>query len=136
MINDRKRHQHTTRPNQNKIRRTAAQIATELGETKKQPQHQIKLIVQECGVTQAQAWLQETQEIEQQGGMLTSDGQERRTAGGIYFKLVRSHLIQEGELEKMRAIFRGKKGVRQTSLNAGLTGTRQQKPRRPKPRRW
>jgi hypothetical protein len=83
-------------------------VAQALGEKGKLPQHQIKRIVQVCGTQQAQDWLKEVQAIEAQGGMLTSDGSQRRTPGGVYFKLVRSRLIEMGQKEKMQHIFRGK----------------------------
>jgi hypothetical protein len=83
-------------------------VAQALGEKGKLPQHQIKRIVQVCGTQQAKDWLKEVQAIEAQGGMLTSDGSQRRTPGGVYFKLVRSRLLEMGQKEKMQHIFRGK----------------------------
>ncbi len=88
---------------------TARRIAYALGEKAKLPQHQIKRIVQVCGSEQALGWLREVQIIESQGGMLTRDGNQRRTPGGAYFRLVRERLIQSGQQEKMQIIFRGKK---------------------------
>lgn len=95
--------------NRKQVQRVARQIALALGEKDKMPQHQIKRIVEVCGVPQSLAWLREAQLIEAQGGMPTSDGSAQRTPGGVYFKLVRSTLIQTGQHEKMQIIFRGKK---------------------------
>jgi hypothetical protein len=90
-------------------KRVAMQIAGALGEKDKMPQHQIRRIVEVCGSRQALLWLKEAQQVEAQGGMPTSDGQGRRTPGGIYFKLVRSTLLQTGQFDKMQIIFRGKR---------------------------
>jgi CspA family cold shock protein len=68
--------------------RVAAEIADQLGETEDQPRAQIERIVQHLGVDTALAWLQETLEIEAQGGMWLGDGSRRKTPGGVYFKLV------------------------------------------------
>lgn len=95
--------------NAHQISQVARRIARALGEKEKLPQHQIKRIVQVCGARQAQTWLKEIQAIEQQGGMLTSDGTQRRTPGGAYFRLVRTSLLQTGQKEKMQMIFRGKR---------------------------
>ncbi len=91
------------------IRKATRQIATALGEQERMPQHQIKRIVQVCGPDQAFAWLKEVQSMEKQGGMLSSDGTQRRTPGGAYFRLVRTRLTETGETDKMHIIFRGKK---------------------------
>jgi CspA family cold shock protein len=68
--------------------RVAAEIADQLGETEEGPRAQIERIVQHLGVDTALAWLEETLEIEAQGGMWLGDGSRRKTPGGVYFKLV------------------------------------------------
>ncbi len=90
-------------------RRSARYIANALGEKEKLPQHQIKRIVQICGSQQSMNWLREVQALEKRGGMPTSNGGQRRTPGGAFFKLVRSRLLESGQHEKMQIIFRGKK---------------------------
>jgi cold shock protein len=72
----------------------AAEIAGRLGETEDEPYAQIQRIVQYLGADTALAWLQETLEIEAQGGMWLSDGSRRKTPGGIYFKLVRQRVAK------------------------------------------
>jgi hypothetical protein len=112
--------------NPQQIRQVARKIATSLGERNKQPQHQIKLIVKVCGPDQALNWLREVKSIEARGGMLTSDGAQRRTPGGTYFRLVRDRLIQSGQQEQMQTIFRGKKTTlrRQASMPANTRRSR------------
>jgi hypothetical protein len=105
--------------NPQQIRQVARKIATALGERDKQPQHQIKLIVKVCGPDQAMNWLREIKSMEARGGMLTSDGTQRRSPGGAYFRLVRDRLIQSGQQEQMQTIFRGKKtDLRRRSASA------------------
>ncbi len=70
-------------------------IAQQLGETQPGPIQQIRRIVQRLGADAALAFLQETQQIEAQGGRLLPDGSRRRTPGGVYFQLVRSRLSDE-----------------------------------------
>ena len=64
-------------------------IAQALGETKEAPIAQIGRVIERCGLEQAQAWLQQTQAIEADGGEMLPDNSRRRTPGGVYFKLVR-----------------------------------------------
>lgn len=86
-------------------------ITQQLGETAKQARGMIWRIVHECGAEQALEWLREAQEIEAHGGMLTEDGERRRTPGGVFFRLVRDKLGGSGALgdaramERYRAIF-------------------------------
>jgi hypothetical protein len=86
-------------------------ITQQLGETAKQARGMIWHIVHECGAEQALEWLREAQEIESHGGMMTEDGERRRTPGGVFFKLVRDKLGGSGALgdaramERYRAIF-------------------------------
>ena len=66
-----------------------ASIAQALSETEPEPIAQIERIIERCGLDQAQAWLQQTQEIEANGGEMLPDNSRRRTLGGVYFKPVR-----------------------------------------------
>src|SRR6266516_1656079 len=66
----------------------ARMIADRLGETEIPPRVRIKRIVQAIGRTQACALLEETLQIEAQGGMMLPNGSRRRTAGGVFFTLV------------------------------------------------
>jgi hypothetical protein len=120
--------------NPQQVRQVARKIALELGERNKQPQHQIKLIVKVCGPDQAMNWLREVKSMEARGGMPTSDGTERRSPGGAFFRLVRDRLIQSGQQEQMQTIFRGKKtDLRRRGAGARGTGA-PSGPRRPRNR--
>jgi len=64
-------------------------IATALGETETVPLETIERVVDVIGEEKALAILDETLQVEAEGGMLTNDGQQRRSPGGVYFKLVK-----------------------------------------------
>jgi hypothetical protein len=72
-----------------KQRRSVEEIAAALEETDEIPLRQIEAIVRLCGVSFAQAVLQEALEIDASGGLMTSDGSHRRTKGGVFFYLAR-----------------------------------------------
>ncbi len=67
------------------------EITTTLGETEPEPLSMIHRAVTVLGEERATAILAETRQIEANGGMLTEDGKRRRSAGGCFFKLVKSH---------------------------------------------
>ena len=70
-------------------------IARQLGETQPWPLKQLRQIVQRLGPEAALAFLQETQAIEAQGGLLLPDGSRRHTPGGVFFRLVRERVAPE-----------------------------------------
>ncbi len=72
-----------------KQRKVAEQIVEALGEEEKVPVRQIHAIVRFCSTQFAQAILEETEELEADGGVMTSDGTRRRTKGGVFFYLCR-----------------------------------------------
>jgi RNA recognition motif-containing protein len=63
----------------------AKQIAEKLGETELKPIQQIRRLIDFFGQEQVQKWLDETMEIEANGGLLVPDGTRRRTPGGVFF---------------------------------------------------
>jgi hypothetical protein len=67
-------------------------IAQQLGETQPGPINQIRRVVQRLGPEAALAFLQETQQIEEQGGQVLPDGSRRRTPGGVFFILVKERV--------------------------------------------
>jgi PHAX RNA-binding domain len=67
-------------------------IAQQLGETQPGAIYQIRRIVQRLGADAALAFLQETQQIEAQGGQQLPDGSRRRTPGGVFFSLVKDRV--------------------------------------------
>ncbi|MEQ8676317.1 MAG: phosphorylated adapter RNA export RNA-binding domain-containing protein [Aggregatilineales bacterium] len=70
-------------------------IADTLGETDKGARKQVVNIVRHCGIPFAQQMLDETLKIEADGGMMTLDGERRRSTGGVYFYLVRGRMSDE-----------------------------------------
>ena len=91
---------------------TADRIAEVLKETEERPLWQLRMVVKCLGSDKALELLTETEQIEQQGGMLVPDGSRRRTPGGVFFALARKKLPKGDRLR----IF-------------GLPGGRPQKPR-------
>src|SRR5436190_574945 len=69
------------------VQEIAVMIAQRLGETDPVAQQQIQRIVWALGQTAAQGILEQTLQIEQNGGMMLHDGSRRRTAGGVFFHL-------------------------------------------------
>ena len=67
-------------------------IARQLGETQPGPIRQIHRIVQRLGADRALSILEETQQIEAQGGRMLPDGSRRRTPGGVFFALVKDRV--------------------------------------------
>ena len=70
-------------------------IADRLGETQSRQRSQIHLIVKRCGEDFARDLLAQTLEIEAQGGMMTHDGQRRRTPGGVFFYLAKGQMAPD-----------------------------------------
>lgn len=70
------------------IHEVASTIAQVLGETEQEAHLQIQRIVWALGQAAAHEILEQTLQIEQNGGMMLSDGSRRRTAGGVFFHLV------------------------------------------------
>lgn len=69
---------------------TIQKIAEALSEIEPGPLRAIKRVVMVLGEDRAQALLEQTHQIEAAGGLPTEDGAQRRTPGGVYFKLVKS----------------------------------------------
>ncbi len=72
----------------------AVRLARELGETDPAAAGQIERIVECLGAETALAFLQETLEVEADGGMMLRDGSRRRTPGGAFFYLVKGRISQ------------------------------------------
>jgi len=70
--------------------RATQEIATQLGETERGPLGQVGRVVGRLGVERGRAFLARTQEIEAAGGVMLPDSSRRRTAGGVFFHLVRT----------------------------------------------
>jgi hypothetical protein len=72
-----------------------AHIAQVLGENEKRPVTTISRITEHFGAAFAQQVLEETLQVESQGGLLLSDGSRRRTLGGVFFYLVRKRISKK-----------------------------------------
>ena len=70
----------------------AKKIAEILGETDEGPVGQIAQVIEKCGLEFAQKIAEETNKIEEKGGMKTHDGKRRRTKGGVFFFLVKGRI--------------------------------------------
>ncbi len=75
--------------------KVAKEIAAKLGETAASPIRQISVLVRHYGPDYTRALLNEVLLIEKQGGLLVSDGQRRRTPGGVYFFLAKSRMTND-----------------------------------------
>jgi hypothetical protein len=84
---------HPLSPEEIQVRKTAFEISRALGETRREPRLQIERVLRVLGEQKTRELLQQTQEIEQQGGMMRENGQ-RRTPGGTFFQLVRQNVAE------------------------------------------
>ncbi len=84
-------------------RQLAMAIAERLEETDVTPRRMLADLVRVAGIDFAQNVLGKTIEIEARGGMLTKEGDRRRTIGGVFFHLAREQLSDDEE--KRRAVF-------------------------------
>jgi hypothetical protein len=73
----------------------AADIAAQLGESAPHVIGQIQRIVDHLGAKAACAFLDKTKQCLADGGVLTRDGQRKRTPGGTFFFLVRGGVTAE-----------------------------------------
>jgi hypothetical protein len=83
----------------------ATTIAGRLGETDVHPRRTIARIVTALGQETALALLDQTMQLDAQGGMHFGDGSRRRTTGGIFLKLIKEHLDQTGQQPLLRTLF-------------------------------
>lgn len=74
------------------IQQEAKKIAEILGESDEGPVGQIAQVIEKCGLEFAQKITEETNKIEEKGGMKTHDGKRRRTKGGVFFFLVKGRI--------------------------------------------
>ncbi len=79
-------------------------IAEQLGEHEVEPLRQLHTLVKYLGTEQALAFLKEALDIEEQGGLMVTDGSRRRTLGGVFFYLVRT----KGSTPVRRLFFKGR----------------------------
>lgn len=70
----------------------AREITDQLNETDNSAREQVVRILLICGEAFTQAVLEETLRIEAEGGMMTMQGDRRRTPGGVFFYLVQQYV--------------------------------------------
>ena len=80
-------------------------LAERLGEREPQALGLLRRILYELGPEETQHFVEQTHELDAQGGMLTEDGSRRRTLGGTFFYLVKQHLREQGRTEALEALF-------------------------------
>lgn len=71
------------------------QVAARLQETAPNIVFGLHLIIKTIGEQSTMELLQEVQDIEREGGMLTVDGTRRRTIGGVFFLLVKERYREQ-----------------------------------------
>lgn len=76
-------------------KKVARKIAKKLGEKEFRVRKIIEELVNYFGVDLARDLLKQTLEIEKSGGMLTPEGDRRRTPGGVFIFLAKQQLPQE-----------------------------------------
>jgi hypothetical protein len=74
---------------QEELQAAAQEIAAELQETEQHPLWQISQLLKHCGLDFTRGLLEETRQIEADGGMMLPDNSRRRTIGGVFFYLAR-----------------------------------------------
>ena len=74
------------------IKNEAVKIAEQIGETDGKPISQIELLIEKCGLEFVQKIAEETNKIEEGGGMKTHDRKRRRTKGGVFFFLAKGRM--------------------------------------------
>ena len=80
------------------IRSVVEQVSSDLSETNSDAMAQIESLISVAGVELVQSILQETLEIERNGGMMLFSGKRRRTPGGVFFFLAKQKLTPEQQV--------------------------------------
>jgi hypothetical protein len=74
------------------IKAFAEDVAKQLDENSPDPIRQISLIIEHLGVDFVKENLEETLKIEAEGGMMTQEGERRRTPGGVFFYITKGKM--------------------------------------------
>lgn len=91
------------------------QIAQTLGETEEGPVSTIERMVRILGEEKTVALLQESLQIQADGGMKTDDGKKQRTLGGVFFKLTKGKISSR---ERWLVFKAGKPGAQKQQKKA------------------
>jgi len=90
----------------------SSQLIQEITKTLDEPNTWlVRKVVNIIGAERARAFLQQTLDVETNGGMLVASGQRRRTPGGVFFHLVRKNI----SADERKAIFHRAKKKKATS---------------------
>ncbi len=101
-----KRSEAEARQQRRLFRQTVEELVSKLGENEPRSQAMIERSVAALGIEDAQALYAEVEVIENNGGMLTVDGNRRRTPGGIYMLLLKQRLNAEGKKDLLKQILK------------------------------
>lgn len=74
-------------------------VAKELDEKDEKPVEQIVRMVEHLGQEWVQSMVEETNKIEEKGGMKTDDGKRRRTKGGVFFYICKGKMDDEAKIK-------------------------------------
>ncbi len=96
-----------------KQRHAMDDVLKTLEETEKVPVRQVEAMVRLCGLSFVEAIMREALAVDAGEGMLTSDGTQRRTKGGVFFYLARHRMAPP-----IRRIIYNRKGKMPTGENA------------------
>jgi predicted Zn-ribbon and HTH transcriptional regulator len=117
-------HEHVPYPSR-ATQDVAERIAAALGEQEPGAIAQIMRVTRVLGEKRALEHLTKTQEVENQGGMLTLDGSRRRTAGGVFLRLIKEAVTAK-ERGRIFGPWAPKKGSRQGAKQGHNGGHTQQ----------
>ncbi|MGJ3239537.1 MAG: hypothetical protein ACFE0Q_12580 [Anaerolineae bacterium] len=81
------------------IQAQTQEIANQLGETDEKPVSQIAQLIEHMGYEWVKAQVEDTERIEEKGGMKTDDGQRQRTKGGVFFYVAKGKMEDEVRLK-------------------------------------
>jgi PHAX RNA-binding domain. len=102
------------------VHETALMIAQTLGETEQAAHQQIQRIVWALGRTQSRHLLEQTLQIEQNGGIVLRDGSRRRTPGGVFFHLAFTTGQPKEGRQLERPVYKKPKQEKKTHQQTGV----------------
>ncbi|CAM9491663.1 unnamed protein product [Ectocarpus fasciculatus] len=95
-------------------------------------------VVSTIGYTKTRDLLEAVHETQETGGMLTADGSRKRTAGGVFFTLLKKHMepallkeLYADEIRVKKETDRAKRAINKRKAEAALAGDDVMTPRNP-----
>lgn len=95
---------------ENEIQAVVKEIAGKLEETDETPVQQIQMIIEMLGAEFAREVAEETLRVEEAGGMMTHNGERRRTKGGVFFYLAKGKMDHQQRIAIFPNFGSGTKG--------------------------